>query len=78
MGDGAQQGVSDVRIVFGQDLQADVLLGDALDRGGQGAQVVYVLGVGQDGAGQGARLRADVALVRLVEQVADLGRSLRA
>ncbi|MNS50863.1 hypothetical protein D3C72_835220 [compost metagenome] len=73
VGDGAQQGVSDMGIVLGQDLQADVLLGDALDCCGQGAEVIDVVGIGQDGAGQSARLRAGVAVVRLIEQVANVG-----
>ncbi|MNL32684.1 hypothetical protein D3C87_1545500 [compost metagenome] len=72
MGDGAEQGVGYVGIVFRQDLQADVLLGDAFDGCGQGAKIIDVVGVGQDGAGQGAGLGPGVAVVRLVEQVADL------
>ncbi|MNI60195.1 hypothetical protein D3C73_1153910 [compost metagenome] len=60
--------------MFRQDLQTDVLLGDPLHRRGQGAQIVDVGGIGQDRAGQGPGLGAGgVALVRLIEQVADFG-----
>jgi hypothetical protein len=56
--DRAQQGRGHERIVLGQDVIADMLLGDALDHRQHDAQVVDVLGVGQHRPGQGLGLGA--------------------
>ena len=48
-----------------------MLVGDALDGGGQLAEIVDIRRVGEDGAREGSWLRA-ADLVRLVEDVAQL------
>jgi hypothetical protein len=58
--------------VLGQDVQAHMLLRDALDRRCQGSKIVDVLGIGEHGARQRLGLGAGLAVVRLVEEVADL------
>ena len=70
--DRREQGVGDVRIMLRQDVERDMLLGDALHRARQHAEVVDVAGIGQNGEGEGLGLRAGFAVMRLVEEVADL------
>ena len=69
--DGAQQRLRDGGIVLRQDLKPDMLLGDPLDRRAENVEPFDVLRIGQDGRGEGLRLRAGLAMVGLVEQVAD-------
>jgi hypothetical protein len=69
--DCAQQGVGDEGIVLRQDVQRDMLLDDAFDGAAEGSEMVDVAGIGQDCHGQRLGLRAGLAMVGLVEQVAD-------
>ena len=66
------ESVGDVGIVFRQDVEGDVLLGDPLDGAGERAQIVDVARIGQHGLGQSLGLRASLTVVRLVEEIADL------
>jgi hypothetical protein len=63
---------TDSRIVLGQDVEGDVLLGDALHHRAQLVEAVDVGGVGVHGPGQRARLGSHAAVVGLVEQALDL------
>ena len=49
-----------------------MLLGDPLDRRRKRAEIVDVLGIGEDGAGQRLGLGSGLAVMGLVEEVADL------
>ena len=49
-----------------------MLLRDALDRGSQRAEIVDALGIGQDGGCKRLGLGAGLAVMRLVEESADL------
>src|SRR3546814_12470869 len=50
--DRPEQGFSDIRIMLREDLEADVLLRDPLDRGCKRCELVDVLGIGQDRGGE--------------------------
>jgi len=58
--------------MLGVDVEADVLLRDALDGRRKGGEVVDVLRVGENGRGERLELGAGLAVVGLVEEVADL------
>ena len=59
-------------IVLRQDVQPDVLLRDALHPRGQRAEVVDVARIGDHRRGERLGLGARLAVMRLVEQVADV------
>src|SRR3546814_17114647 len=62
-----------MRIMFGQDLEPDMLLDDPLYCGGQRRQIVDVTGISENRPGQRPRLRPRISMMRLVEQIADFG-----
>ena len=67
-----QQVATDDGVLRGRDAQADVLVGDAVQHGGEGLGPVHVRGEGVDRAGQGLGLVA-AGLVAQVEEVLQLG-----
>src|SRR3546814_9709281 len=54
-----------------QNLQADMLLGNAFHRGSQSREIVDVACVSENSGRQRARLRARVAMMRLIEEITD-------
>src|SRR3546814_14233492 len=62
-----------MRIMFGQDLEPDMLLDDPPYCGGQSRQIVDVTGISENRPGQRPRLRPRISMMRLVEQIADFG-----
>src|SRR3546814_14514077 len=71
--DRAEQRFANMRIMFGQDLEPDMLLDDPLYCGGQRRQIVDVTGISENRPGQRPRLRPRISMMRLVEQIADFG-----
>src|SRR4051812_18059663 len=69
---GTQQRLRNGRVVLRQDVQPDMLLRDALHARGERAEVVDVARIGDHGGGERLGLGACLAMVRLVEQVADV------
>src|SRR3546814_12061452 len=71
--DRAEQRFANMRIMFGQDLEPDMLLVDSIYCGGQSRKIVDVTGISENGPGESPRLRPRISMIRRVEQVADLG-----
>ena len=70
--DGLEEAGADDGVVFGKNLQRDVLIDDLLYKLTEFAKAIDVLGIHQDAVCKGAWLIA-VCLVRLVEEGAHLG-----
>jgi hypothetical protein len=57
--------------VLGQNLKAHMLLRDPLDSGRKRTEIFNIAGIGENGARERTRLRSGVAMMRLIEKVAD-------
>src|SRR3546814_11987070 len=66
--DRAQERFAYIRIMLRQNLQADMVLGNALHRGSQSREIVDVACVSENSGRQRARLRARVAMMRLIDR----------
>src|SRR3546814_16684390 len=60
-----EQRFANMRIMFGQDLEPDMLLDDPLYCGGQRRQIVDVTGISENRPGQRPRLRPRIPMMRL-------------
>src|SRR3954452_6357040 len=60
-----------MRIVLRQNVEPDMLLGNALNRRGKRGKAIDVLSIGENGGSQCPGLRSRVTVMGLVEQIAD-------
>ena len=70
--DGPEQRLCHEVIVLRQDVQPDMLLGDPLHAAAEHAEVVDVTRIGDHGSGQRLGLGAGLAMMRLIEEVANV------